>query len=105
MAQFDVYPNPQPVARERFPFVVQVQSDFLDKLPTRLVMPLAVIELTEDQLPTDLTPIFQVHGQRLALMPYLAAPLPKSLLKKPVECLPEAALTVAKCLDVVLSGL
>ncbi len=105
MTQFDVYLNPQPSARERFPFVVQVQSDFLDKLPTRLVMPLSVIELAADQLPSDLTPVFHVLGQRLALMPHLAAPLPKNLLKKPVESLPDASLVVAKCLDAVLSGL
>jgi toxin CcdB len=105
MAQFDVYLNPQPAARERFPFVVQVQSDFLDKLPTRLVMPLSVIELKADQLPSDLTPVFRIRGQRLALMPHLAAPLPKNILKKPVESLPDASLTVAKCFDAVLSGL
>ncbi len=105
MAQFDVYLNPQPAARARFPFVVQVQSDFLDKLPTRLVVPLSVVGLSVDQLPSDLTPVFYILGQRLALMPHLAAPLPKILLKKPVEHLPEAALTVAKCFDAVLSGL
>ncbi len=105
MAQFDVYLNPQPAARQRFPYVVQVQSDFLDKLPTRLVMPLTVIELAADQFPGDLTPSFHVLGQRLALMPHLAAPLPKNLLKKPLDSLPGAALTVAKCFDAVLSGL
>lgn len=41
MAQFDVYANPSKTQRGEIPWMVDIQSDILDKLPTRLVIPLA----------------------------------------------------------------
>ena len=35
IAQFDVYPNPNPSARHGMPYVVVAQSDLLETLPTR----------------------------------------------------------------------
>ena len=40
MAQWDVYPNPVVRARDEIPYLVVLQSDLLDALPTRLVAPL-----------------------------------------------------------------
>ena len=41
MAQWDVYPNPIVRARDEIPYLVVLQSDLLDALPTRLVAPLS----------------------------------------------------------------
>ncbi|MDO8318030.1 CcdB family protein [Rhodoferax sp.] len=40
--QFDVYANPSPRMRDVYPYVVDVQSDLLSALATRMVVPLAV---------------------------------------------------------------
>jgi toxin CcdB len=40
MAQFDVHRNPAEPGRESIPYVVDIQSDLLSDLPTRLVAPL-----------------------------------------------------------------
>ena len=37
--QYDVYPNPSPRLREVYPYVVDVQSDLLKALATRMVIP------------------------------------------------------------------
>ncbi|WP_418132227.1 CcdB family protein (plasmid) [Variovorax sp. 375MFSha3.1] len=42
MAQFDVYANPSKAQRGEIPWMVDIQSKILDKLPTCLVMPLAL---------------------------------------------------------------
>ena len=49
--QFDVYDNPSPRMREHYPFVVDIQSDLLGSLATRMVVPLAVTALAAARLP------------------------------------------------------
>jgi toxin CcdB len=74
MAQFDVYPNPNPASRDRVPFVVNVQSDLLEQLPSRLVMPLSRVGLGKGA-PRRLARTFEVKGEILALLAHLAAPV------------------------------
>lgn len=40
MAQFDVYENPNPASRKSTPYLLDVQTDLLDNLVTRVVVPL-----------------------------------------------------------------
>lgn len=40
--QYDVYPNPSPRMRDVYPYVLEVQSDLLNALATRMVVPLSL---------------------------------------------------------------
>ena len=40
MAQFDVYTNPNPDTKRAIPFLLDVQTDLLNDLTTRVVVPL-----------------------------------------------------------------
>lgn len=40
MAQFDVYENPNPASRKSIPYLLDVQTDLLESLATRVVVPL-----------------------------------------------------------------
>jgi toxin CcdB len=40
MAQFDVYTNPNPETKKTIPFLLDVQTDLLNSLATRVVVPL-----------------------------------------------------------------
>ncbi len=40
MAQFDVYTNPNPATNGTIPFLLDVQTDLLNSLTTRVVIPL-----------------------------------------------------------------
>jgi toxin CcdB len=104
MAQFDVYPNPNPASRERVPFVVNVQSDLLEQLPSRLVMPLSRVGLGKGA-PRRLARTFEVKGENLALMAHLAAPVDARLLKKAVASLAAERHEFADAMDAVLSGI
>jgi toxin CcdB len=53
MAQYDVFPNPSNSAKDGIPYVVVVQSDLLDALATRLVIPLAKLSFV-GQVPAAL---------------------------------------------------
>ncbi len=104
MAQYDVYPNPQPASRPFVPYVLDVQSSLIDMLHTRLVMPLSRVPPGLAKLPTNLCPQVDINGEVLSLMPHLAAPVSARLLKNPVASLQHRATEVASALDAVTSG-
>jgi toxin CcdB len=103
--QYDVYPNPSPRMRDVYPYVLDVQSDLLKALATRMVMPLAVTSLPASNLPRRLCPMVQVKGQSLMLVPFEAAPLDKRHLKSKVATLRERADDIVAAMDAVLSGI
>ncbi|MCP5280932.1 MAG: CcdB family protein [Rhodoferax sp.] len=102
--QFDVYQNPSPRMREQYPFVVDIQSDLLGSLATRMVVPLAVTQLASDDVPRSLCPVFPVQGLQLMLLPFEAAPIPKRLLKTHVQSLKRFASEIVAAMDAVMSG-
>jgi toxin CcdB len=66
MAQFDVYRNPGPDSR-RIPFLLDVQSDLLAGVTTRVVVPL--VRATEYMKPVRrLQPVFEVDGKALVML-------------------------------------
>jgi toxin CcdB len=104
MAQFDVFANPSSSAAAGIPYVVVVQSDLLDALPTRMTMPLAVLDVA-GKVPTALCPVIMVQGERLHALAHYAAPLPAKLLRRPVGNVAAQASALVSAMDVVLSGL
>jgi len=44
MPQFSLYRNRNPASRARFPLLLDIQSDLLEPLATRVVVPLAPAE-------------------------------------------------------------
>lgn len=80
-----------------------VQSDLLESLATRLVIPLATPEFT-GPTPEKLCPQITVQGQRLRTLAHFAAPLPARLLKKPIDNITLQSNALVGALDMVLSG-
>ena len=104
MAQFDIYRNPSPHQREVMPYMVDVQSDLLDSLPTRLMIPLAVPGLVPSSIPLNLCPRVDFDGLRYHLLAHLAAPFRTRDLGKPLGSVPGSASDIVAALDAVISG-
>lgn len=103
--QFDVFENPSPRMRDVYPYVVDVQSDLLSALATRMVVPLAVTGLAANDLPLRLCPVITVNGKSLMLVPFEAAPLDKRLLKADITSLRSRSHEIVAAMDAVLSGI
>ncbi len=103
--QFDVFENPSPRMRDVYPYVVDVQSDLLSSLATRMVVPLAVTGLAATDLPRQLCPVMKVKAQSLMLVPFEAAPLDKRLFKKKMASLHDRSHDIIAAMDAVLSGI
>ncbi len=73
MAQFAVYKNKNPRTKSIFPFLVDVQSDLLEPLNTRVVIPLTkAVGLTRKPV-SHLTPVVSFDGDAFVLVtPQLA---------------------------------
>lgn len=73
MAQFDVYKNKNPRTRSTFPFLVDVQSDLLDPLSTRVVVPLTKVGALARKPVSHLTPTVMFDAEAYVLItPQLA---------------------------------
>ncbi len=103
MAQYDVFANPSSSAAAGIPYVVVIQSDLLDALPTRLTLPLADLDFA-GKVPTALCPVIVVKGHRLHALAHYAAPLPSKLLRRPVDNVAPQASALVSAMDAVLSG-
>ena len=102
MARFDVYANAGSHAATT-PYLLDVQSDLLDGLATRLTIPLATLSYS-GKVPSALCPLVTVKGQRLHALAHFAAPVPAKLLRKPVASVVTQASALVAAMDAVLSG-
>jgi len=55
MAQYDVYENTNQETCQTFPYMLDIQADVLNDLPTRVVVPLVLSSLLKKSIPI-LTP-------------------------------------------------
>lgn len=87
MARFDVYRNPGAHA-ETTPYLVDVQTDLLDGLGTRVVIPLRrADQFPTRRLPKDLSPVFVIEDVPCILETPKLSAVPSRILKTPVMSL------------------
>lgn len=104
MARFDVYANPGSHAATT-PYLLDVQSDLLDGLDTRMVIPLRSLKHFPDvKLSSRLTPIFTVDGEDCLLETPKMGAAPRRLLKKPVATLAGEQAHVTAAMDFLFEG-
>ncbi len=104
MAQFDVYRNPSVSTREAIPYVVDVQSDLLDGLSSRLTVPLGTATSLPAMPPRNLCPLMEFEGLRLYALPQFAAPFRVRDLGRPLGSLAHQSHHLVAALDAVISG-
>ena len=97
--QYDVYPNPSFRMQDNCPYVMDIQSDLLKALATRMVVPLAVTSLSATSLPRRLCLVLVVQGKRLMLVPFKSAPLDKRHVKAKVSSVRKYAHDIVAATD------
>ena len=104
MARLDVYKNVGPRAEET-PYLLDVQSDLLDNLESRVVIPLRRLALYAGvKLPERLTPILQIKREKLVLETPKMAAVPMAFLKTPVASLAADHDRITAALDFLFQG-
>jgi toxin CcdB len=104
MARFDVYANPGRHAGTT-PYLLDVQSDLLEDLETRMVIPLRRLRhFPKVTLSTRLTPVFAIEGEDYLLETPKMGAVPQRVLKSPVTSLAQAQDQVTAALDFLFQG-
>lgn len=104
MAQFDVYPNTDPRTCKRQPFVVDLQSDFLSDLRTRVVAPLTRAESFGPAM-KRLNPTFKIANRSLVLSTAELAGVDRRELGNPIASLADSRDEIVAALDFLFTGI
>jgi toxin CcdB len=103
MAQFDVYENLSEETSNAIPYLIDLQSDLLDNLVTRVVAPL--VKATSIGKPIlHLNPRFEIEGVTVVMSTVELAGVPKSALGKRVDTLKEQRSEIIAALDFLITG-
>ncbi|MCO6363541.1 CcdB family protein [Paracoccus sp. 08] len=99
MARFDVYARPDGAAG----CVLDVQSDVLNGLNTRIVVPL--LRVVDAPIPAKrLNPVFEIGTEPHVMVTQFMAAIPRALLRNPVTTLDDRDSEIMAALDMVLTG-
>lgn len=105
MPQFSVYKNKNARTKAAYPYLVDVQSDLLEPLQTRVVVPLAKLTALRKKPIRDLTPVIDIDGQKyLLLIPQLAG-VARSELGSPVASVSAHRNEIIAALDFLITGI
>jgi toxin CcdB len=104
MAQFDVYRNPSAVTRKTIPFLLDLQSDLLSDLTTRVVAPLYLAD-AYGPAARHLNPILSVKGTKVVMSSAELATIPRRVLQNPVATVASARSEIVGALDFLFLGI
>jgi toxin CcdB len=102
--QFTVYRNKNPRSKAVFPLLVDIQSDLLDELQTRVVVPLSKSAGLAKKPVTHLTPILEFEGEKYVLSTPQLAGIARSDLGPAAGSLASQRHTIISAIDFLLSG-
>lgn len=98
MARHDVYPAPDGRC-----YLLDVQTDLLSGLTTRIVVPL----LPEEDAPLParhLNPLVELDGTRHVMATQFLATVPSAILQDPVATVADRADEITRALDMIFHG-
>ena len=104
MAQFIVYRNKNARTKATFPFLVDMQSDLLEPLSTRVVIPLTKAAGLVKKPVSHLAPQVTFDGDRYILMTPQLAGVARTDLGAPAGSLAEERQSILAALDFLLTG-
>lgn len=87
MKQFTLYKNENKNSKKTYPYFVDVQSDLLNELNSRVVIPLSPKSALHDMNAKKLCPIITIDEELFVLLTHQMTSIPHSALKK--ICAPE----------------
>lgn len=105
MAQFDVYRNANPATRARIPYLLDVQSELLDALATRVVVPLCKPEVLAGKAADRLNPALELEGRAVLMLTPEMAGVPRKALGEPIANLARERTAIIGAIDLVITGI
>lgn len=98
--QFDVYENENPKTKERIPYLLDIQSEILSMLDTRVVVPLVINVKSAKHL----NPIFQINGKSVVMSTAQLTAVPSAILNTKITNLSNSRAEILNAIDFLLTG-
>ncbi|WP_337842462.1 CcdB family protein [Rheinheimera sp.] len=105
MSQFYAYHNPNPASCSQYPYLLDIQSDLLSELRTRVVIPLTPAKLGTAIGLTRLNPSLLIDGQPFTLLTQQMAGIDRKQLGAKAGDLSAYRTEIMAALDFVVSGI
>jgi toxin CcdB len=105
MPQFSLYQNSNKSTATAYPYFVDVQSELLETLNTRLVIPLTPIELLDKKSPTQLCPVIHIDQGDFVVLTHQMASVPTKILREPVNQLSAFRNEIIAAIDFLITGI
>lgn len=104
MAQFDVRRNPNGATCDIVPYLLEVQSDLLEPLATRVVVPL-VLAAERPKPAKHLNPCLTIEGRDVVMLNEQMAGVPVSAIGARVGSLAQQRQEIMAALDFLFTGI
>jgi len=105
MAQFFVHKNTNPDTKGSVPYLLNVQSDLIEDLATRVVVPLYPANVMKGRTLKTLTPIFAIDGKQYVMVTPQLAGVSKKSLGTAVADLSAKRDEIIAALDLLITGI
>jgi len=103
--QFDVYENTDKDTKKVYPFFVDIQTNLLDTLNSRVVIPLTQIKNVSKEYPKNLCPNVSIDNKDYTLLSHQITSVPISLLKKKSISIESHRLDIVAAIDFLVTGI
>lgn len=105
MTQFVAYKNQNPDSMASYPYLLEIQSDFLSELQTTVVLPLMPARLGSAIAMTRLNPVVEIEDQKFVVMTQDVAGIARKDLAKASRDLRQHRAEIMAALDFLISGI
>lgn len=105
MTPFSVFRNKNSTSKSAFPLLLDIQSDILSELETRVVIPLAPLEKVKGKIMNRLMPVLNIEGKVYVLYTAQIAGISKRELGALVGNLSAHRRDILGALDFLVTGI
>lgn len=105
MRQFCVYPNPNAASRAAYPYLLNVQSDLIEALGSRVMVPLAPADAFEGKRLAGLMPMLRVEAADYVMLTAQASGMSIRGFGSDVTDLSHERAAIMAALDMLISGI
>jgi toxin CcdB len=105
MAQFSLYKNLDKSSSKAYPYLIDVQSDLLSDLDSRMVIPLTPVSMLDTKAPTHLCPVIHLEEGDLVILTQQMTSVPANILKEEVNDLSAFRNEIINALDFLITGI
>lgn len=103
--QFDVYENTDKDTKKVYPFFVDIQTNLLDSLNSRVVIPLTPSNNLSKEYPKNLCPVISIENKTFALLSHQITSVPITLLKKKSISFEPHRQDIVAAIDFLVTGI